>query len=213
MQDTAQTEHIGDKMHYPPPPPLSSEYVPFTTDAPKLKERIKMDETDKSKELASKYIDGNPKTGYGICKPSTYYIPSSALFEYALGHEIGAYKYGQFNWLDDPVSISTYIDAAERHIEAFKNGELRADDTDIHHLAHAMTCFSIIIDAGTHGTLIDDRFKFREPEKHNHSLTDQLKLVMADIGERRRNLIARWKGYKEHMEAGGTQAEWEKEHA
>lgn len=114
------------------------------------------------KTEGGKYPDGNPKTQFGIAKPGNWCIPTIPYLEYGLAHLQGALKYGAFNWRDDPISISTYVEAAIRHVELYKSGQKVASDTGIHHLAHAMTCFSIIIDAEAHGTLIDDRFTYRD---------------------------------------------------
>jgi hypothetical protein len=70
----------------------------------------------------------------------------------------GAKKYGPANWREDPVSTSTYINAAYRHILAyFDGGETSAEDSGVHHLGHAAACLGIILDAEEQGTLVDDR--------------------------------------------------------
>ena len=70
----------------------------------------------------------------------------------------GAAKYGPANWRIDPVSTSTYIDAAYRHIMAYFDGrEQCAADSGVHHLGHAAACLAIVIDAEAQGTLVDDR--------------------------------------------------------
>lgn len=104
-----------------------------------------------------KYPDGNPKTQFGVAKPGDWATPPIPYYEYSLAHLQGALKYGPFNWRDDPISMSTYIDAMERHIKLLKEGQDRASDTGIHHLGHIMTDASIVLDALYHGTLIDDR--------------------------------------------------------
>jgi hypothetical protein len=109
-----------------------------------------------------KYKDGNPKTTLGQHKPGTFKTPPIPLYLYSLAHLQGALKYGHYNWRDDPISISTYADAAKRHIDLFVEGQKNASDTGIHNLAHAMTCLSILIDAEFHGCLIDDRKGYRE---------------------------------------------------
>lgn len=103
------------------------------------------------------FIDTNPKTAFGAVKPGTYTTPPMPLYEYSLAHYQGALKYGHYNWREDPVSISTYVNAAKRHIDLYIEGQRDASDTGIHNLAHAMTCLSIVIDAEWYGTLIDDR--------------------------------------------------------
>lgn len=113
------------------------------------------------------FIDSNPKTAFGAVKPGTFQTPLMPLYEYSLAHYQGALKYGHYNWREDPVSISTYINAARRHIDLYIEGQKEASDTGIHNLAHAMTCLSIVIDAEWYGTLLDDRadIKVRAAEK------------------------------------------------
>lgn len=115
-------------------------------------------DTNEAKLIELKYPDGNPKTQFGIAKPDDFYSPMIPRYEYSLAHLQGALKYGHFNWREDPVTMSTYINAAQRHLDLFKAGQDYASDTGIHHLGHAMTCFSIIIDAMAYGTMTDDRW-------------------------------------------------------
>lgn len=171
------------------------------------RERLEMaieDAKDLQNQMApkkgqGKYKDGNPKTAYGIKKPGNFYTPTIPYLEYSIAHMQGAFKYGPFNWRDDPVSISTYIEAAERHIALYKDGQRNASDTGIHHLAHAMCCFSIVIDAEAHNTLIDDRFKPRDPERH--PLIDRVTELYIEATEARvKQVYNNWFGYKERME-------------
>lgn len=104
-----------------------------------------------------KYPDGNPKTVFGIKKPPTWYISPYAMYQWGLAALHGALKYGHFNWRHDPVSVSTYLNAAQRHLDLYKEGEQCAKDSRVHHLAHVMACCAIVIDAEKFGTLIDDR--------------------------------------------------------
>lgn len=102
--------------------------------------------------------DTNPKTIYGKAKPSISLIPGTALLHIADAFRDGAAKYGPANWRNDPVSTSTYIDAAYRHILAYADGrEASADDSGVNHLGHAAACLAIIMDAEEQGTLVDDR--------------------------------------------------------
>lgn len=103
--------------------------------------------------------DTNPKTVYGKAKPSISLIPASALIHCADAFRDGAGKYGPANWRDDPVSVTTYIDAAYRHLMDWFDGEEVADDSQVLHLGHAMACIAILIDAKEQGTLVDDRPK------------------------------------------------------
>ena len=102
--------------------------------------------------------DTNPKTRYGQAKPSIGLIPGTALLHIADAFADGAKKYGPANWRNDPVSTSTYINAAYRHILAYFDGrQTSAEDSGSHHLGHAAACLAIIMDAEEQGTLVDDR--------------------------------------------------------
>ena len=104
-----------------------------------------------------RYPDGNPKTAFGTKKPPIHYIPGTALLQQGLAHLHGHLKYGHFNWRDDPVTISTYLNAATRHLLEYKEGSNTASDSHIHHLAHVCACCNILMDAEFQKTLIDDR--------------------------------------------------------
>lgn len=101
--------------------------------------------------------DANPKTRQGALKVPLHLVPPSARHYLALAFEDGAAKYDPFNWRDEPVSISVYVGAAGRHLDSFLDGEDIATDSLVHHVAHAMACCAIILDALECGTLNDDR--------------------------------------------------------
>lgn len=112
----------------------------------------------KQKKAATRaYPDNNPKTLLGILKPSLSKVPPAALLYIALGFMDGATKYGAFNWRTNKVSATIYVDACLRHLEAWFDGEELAEDSLFPHLAHAMACLAIIVDAKEQGCLIDDR--------------------------------------------------------
>lgn len=143
-----------------------------------------------------KYPDGNPKTQFGIAKPGEWYVPAIPQLEYSLAHLQGALKYGPFNWRDDSVCMSTYIEAAERHIKLFKAGQENASDTGIHHLAHAMTCFSIIIDAQHHKNIMDDRFTYRDNDGQKKPY-EVLETYIEDTQSRVKAIREKWTGFAE----------------
>lgn len=101
--------------------------------------------------------DGNPKTRFGVAKPPLSLIPGQARVLLAEAFRDGALKYGPANWRIDPVTASTYLNACERHIVAWQDGEENASDSGVHHLAHAAGCLMILLDAQASGTLQDDR--------------------------------------------------------
>lgn len=70
----------------------------------------------------------------------------------------GAIKYGLFNWRVKPNSHRQLIAAAERHIDAFMEGEDLDPETGVHHIKHAAASLCIVIDQlGYHPADIDDR--------------------------------------------------------
>jgi hypothetical protein len=101
--------------------------------------------------------DGNPKHAAGSAKAPLHLVPASALIYEALVFELGAKKYGQFNWRDSAVVRSIYLDAAMRHLLALMDGQDLDEESGYPHEAHVRACMGIIIDAKELGKLIDDR--------------------------------------------------------
>lgn len=101
--------------------------------------------------------DHNPKTRAGSRKVPLHLVPPSAKHFLAQAMADGAAKYGAYNWRDEPISVSVYKAAAERHWDAFWDGEDLAADSQVHHIAHAMACCAILLDALSLGRLHDDR--------------------------------------------------------
>ncbi len=103
------------------------------------------------------YPDNNPKTGAGLKKPSTHLVPSPALMQLAGVMALGARKYGPYNWREAGVAATVYIAAAERHLRSWLDGELIDPESGCSHLAHAMACCAILVDAMAIDKLVDDR--------------------------------------------------------
>ena len=103
------------------------------------------------------YKDNNPKTLAGASKVPLHLVPPSA--KHFLAEALGdwARKYGPYNWRGSKISISTYKAAMERHMDAFWDGEDYAADSGVHHVAHAMACCALILDAMSIDMLVDDR--------------------------------------------------------
>jgi hypothetical protein len=106
----------------------------------------------------------NPKDRLGIKKVRLSLVPEASIIYQALAMEDGANKYGPYNWREKKVKASIYIDAAKRHLAQWFDGEECASDSKKPHLAHALACLGIIVDALETGNLIDDR-----PPKGNAS--------------------------------------------
>jgi hypothetical protein len=105
----------------------------------------------------NRYPDDNPKTVQGQAKPAFDAIPPSSLVPLGAAMQDGKRKYGLMNWREKPVTISTYYNAALRHLMSFWDGENVAQDSGVHHLGHVMACCAILYDAQRMGTLNDDR--------------------------------------------------------
>jgi hypothetical protein len=101
----------------------------------------------------------NPKDIIGSDKVPLSIVPGTTKAYLAIGHLEGMLKYGYVNWRVAGVRTSIYLDALERHIEKFKNGEWADEETKVPHLANALACLSILVDAHECGKLTDDRPK------------------------------------------------------
>lgn len=101
----------------------------------------------------------NPKDVIGSNKLPLDLVPGTTKAYLALGHLEGHLKYGLCNWRESGVRMSIYLAALERHIEKLKGGEWADSKTKVPHLASALTCLSIIVDAHESGNLVDDRPK------------------------------------------------------
>jgi len=99
----------------------------------------------------------NPKDLLGVKKVSITKLPAVAIAWAAMAMMDGAKKYGPYNWREKKVRASIYIDAAFRHLTEWFEGQERAEDSNIHHLGHAMACCAILLDAQANGCLEDDR--------------------------------------------------------
>lgn len=101
--------------------------------------------------------DTNPKDLIGQKKLPLWLIPPSAKAGLAEALADGAAKYGPYNWREKGVNNMVYVAAAMRHIDAYLDGEDCAKDSGVQHLAHAMACFAIVLDAQSVGNLTDGR--------------------------------------------------------
>lgn len=101
--------------------------------------------------------DGNPKTIYGMSKPGIEGVPVAPLFMVGEVMRLGIRKYGLTNWRHDPVSASVYYNAAMRHIFSWWDGQNNDIESGQPHLAHAIACLMILLDARLTEDLNDDR--------------------------------------------------------
>ena len=99
----------------------------------------------------------NPKDMYGLRKVPIRLVPGPAIVALAHAMQHGAEKYGEYNFRHTRVRVSIYIEAAQRHLLAMQDGEENDPESGQPHVAHAMACMAIIIDAAACGNLVDDR--------------------------------------------------------
>jgi hypothetical protein len=99
----------------------------------------------------------NPKDAIGCNKVPLHLFPETATILGSLGLLDGMLKYGRANWRRAGIRASIYYDACRRHMNAWFEGEDTDPDSGLPHLAHAIACIAIIIDAKAAGKLNDDR--------------------------------------------------------
>lgn len=99
----------------------------------------------------------NPKDLIGMTKPPLRLLPGPALIRLSKVMELGAKKYGPYNWRQKAVRYTVYLEAAMRHILSALDGEETDPQSKQSHAAHAGACMMIILDAQSTGHLIDDR--------------------------------------------------------
>jgi hypothetical protein len=102
-------------------------------------------------------MDTNPKTQYGLTKPGIHAVPPLAILAIGQVMAFGASKYGLTNWRHDPVTASTYYNAAMRHLMAWWDGQDLDIESGQNHLAMAAANLCILLDAESGPWLLDDR--------------------------------------------------------
>lgn len=99
----------------------------------------------------------NPKDRLGSMKTPLGLVPKVCIAACARVMELGAAKYGPYNWRENAVREQVYIDAARRHLDLAESGEDVDDESGQSHYAHVMACMGILLDARATGNLVDDR--------------------------------------------------------
>lgn len=105
----------------------------------------------------SELKQSNPKDLIGCGKIPMHLWPATATALGSLGLLDGMLKYGRSNFRETGIRASIYYDAASRHLNAWFEGEAADPDSGLPHLAHALACLAIIVDAEAAGKLNDDR--------------------------------------------------------
>ena len=99
----------------------------------------------------------NPKDILGLTKPRLSLVPPPLMIYVARVMELGAKKYGPYNWRGNKVLATIYAEAAMRHLLAYLDGETLDPESGQPHTAHVAACMGILLDAEATGNLDDDR--------------------------------------------------------
>ena len=99
----------------------------------------------------------NPKDQIATNKIPMHLWPSTATAMGSLALLVGAKRYGRNNWRETGVRASVYVSACQRHLAAWFEGEDSDPDENLPHIAHALACLAILVDAQAAGKLTDDR--------------------------------------------------------
>lgn len=101
--------------------------------------------------------DTNPKDAIATNKLPSHLVSPIVKAYQAIAHFLGNVKYGAWNFRAAGARASVYRSALDRHVDAWWEGE-EIDPVDgTPHLANALACLNILIEAKHSGGLIDDR--------------------------------------------------------
>jgi len=134
----------------------------------------------KSDDVVPRLFDSldNPKDIVGSNKLPLHLWPMTATAMGSIAMLNGAIKYGRSNWRVVGIKASIYVDACQRHLSQWFEGH-ECDEEGVPHLASALACLAIVVDARAAGTLRDDR----QVEGGYRELVQQLTPHVARIRE------------------------------
>lgn len=117
----------------------------------------------------------NPKDAVGSDKIPLHLWPTTATALGSMALLDGMLKYGRTNYRAIGVRSSIYYDATIRHMNAWFEGEDLDPDSGLDHLAHALACIAVLVDAKAAGKLNDDRVYPGDYRKFMTELTPHVK--------------------------------------
>lgn len=129
----------------------------------------------------------NPKDLLGSDKLPLHLWPATATALGCVAMLNGARKYGRGNFRVVGVRASIYVAALLRHVHAWNEGEENDPHDDVPHLAAALACLAIIVDASAAGKLTDDR----PVAGGYHQMVESLTPYVAALKERHKELAPR----------------------
>lgn len=100
----------------------------------------------------------DPKQAAGDKKDQLQLLPPQFLRDTAFVLNLGAKKYGKYNWrYSDSIKAMTYVGAIMRHLMQFVDGEDVDEESGKSHLAHIAATCAVLLDAKYKDKLEDDR--------------------------------------------------------
>lgn len=118
----------------------------------------------------------NPKDAAATSRIDLSLFPMSAIAYGALGMTEGDLKYGGYNYRLMGVLASVYVAAQMRHVGKWFQGEECDPRTKVPHLANAIACNAILIDAVEQGNLNDDR-----PPRQSVKIYDDMEEIVKHL--------------------------------
>lgn len=107
--------------------------------------------------VISETKSSNPKDAIGVMKLPLHLVSPIVKAYQAIAHYLGNVKYGAWNYRAEGARASVYYAALNRHMDRWWEGEEFDQVDGTPHLANALACIAIIIDAWHSSKLLDDR--------------------------------------------------------
>jgi|GEM_PF-1932766 len=114
-------------------------------------------EVMKAIQVPTGYKPTNPKDAVGIRKVPFTTLPMPVIAEVGLAMLEGARKYGRHNYRIGGVLASVYVDAANRHLIAWWEGEDIDPASGLSHITKAIASLVVMRDTMLRGQCVDDR--------------------------------------------------------
>lgn len=128
----------------------------------------------------------NPKDAVGTAKSPASVIPRGVVQELGLAMLEGARKYGRHNYRNAGVRASVYFDAANRHLDAWWEGEDIDPDSGLSHIIKCIASLTVLRDSMMHANWTDDR----PPKMSNRAW-------LAELNEKAKAVIEKYPSPKE----------------
>lgn len=136
-------------------------------------------EAIRAAETAAEIKDTNPKAAIGVTKVPLHLVSPIMKAYQSIAQFLGNVKYGGWNWRAGGVRCSIYVGALLRHVDKWYEGE-ELDEDGTPHLANALTCLTMLIEAQYRGVLEDDR----PPSTDLKPLYSDIEKMMVQIREK-----------------------------